>query len=102
MALAVTAGGLALTGAAQVPAAADTVPSCVKTVTMKEVFGQFGVTMTNGCATEQRVLPTFKLVWSSGPQPRCHVLKPGQESTQWVTPSALPFYDQAFLGLVRC
>ncbi|MGC9436720.1 hypothetical protein [Streptomyces sp. WG5] len=99
-ALAVAAGALTLGGTAQPASAADDqVPDCVKTETVNEVFGYFGVFMTNNCDTEQRVLPTF-LRQSADTPVKCHTLQPGQEATQWVHPSYL--LGQRFLGLVRC
>ncbi|MGW0335848.1 hypothetical protein ACWD0J_28970 [Streptomyces sp. NPDC003011] len=100
-AMAVLAGGLALAAAPQAPAAAaDPVPSCVGTDVIPEVFGFMGVTITNNCADEQRVKATFAVVYSSGPQPQCHVLQPGQAVNQWVKPSGL--FINEFLGLVPC
>ncbi|WNE97332.1 hypothetical protein PS467_19345 [Streptomyces luomodiensis] len=100
VAAATSALGLAL--AAQSPAAAadDTVPSCVKTATTHDLFGYFGAFITNDCTTEQRVLPVFKIVWSTGPQPQCHVLQPGEKATQWVKPTGI--IGQDLVGLVRC
>ncbi|MGW1292158.1 hypothetical protein [Streptomyces sp. NPDC002533] len=98
-AVAVSGMTLAAMSPATASAAADAVPSCVRTSVIPEVFGAMGVVITNDCGDVQRVKPTFAVAYPSGPQPECHVLEPGQEATQWVRPGA-PFNQ--FLGLVGC
>ncbi|WGP12958.1 hypothetical protein [Streptomyces sp. SH5] len=100
VATAVAVSGMTLAAISPAPAsaAAASVPSCVTTIVMPEVFGSMGVAITNNCESVQRVKPTFQSVIDSS-QIRCDTLQPGQEVTQWVRPAA-PF--NKFLGLVSC